>query len=454
MLSLFHNLANGIILIGVGLLILGILVLIHELGHFLVAKAFKIKVLAFSIGFGKALFKKTIGETEYRISVVPFGGYVNMAGEHPEEKPVPEPGDFNTKPIWQRALVAIAGPVANYVFAMICLYFVFIFGIKTPQHLMKPVVGYVENNSSAFNAGFLSGDSIISINGKIISGWEDIYKEISLKRNNDIVVSRNGKILQLKLTMEEHKTARLPKKPAGGIYPALPPVIGRVVEESPAMQAGFKSNDTIISINNEKINTWDQLTLNIINYDSLKGPLIVGVKRGDSIITLNVKPKYNQTDKRFQIGIGVSEPSKIRISYGPIKSVEKMLQKTWEYTIMIYDVLAKLASKEVSPKQLAGPVGIVQMTGIVALGGPVELLNLMALIGINLAVLNLLPLIITDGGLLLFLLIEAIRRKPLPVKYQLIINRFAIAFFILLFAYVTYNDILRLPDLLKMMLQR
>jgi regulator of sigma E protease len=154
------------------------------------------------------------------------------------------------------------------------------------------------------------------------------------------------------------------------------------------------------------------------------------------------------------MGIMAAQPAKIKVRYGPVQSIGKMLGKSWEYTTMIYDVLAKLFSKQVSPKQLAGPIGIVQMTGLVALGGPVEVLNLMALIGINLAVLNLMPLIITDGGLLLFLLIEAVRRKPLPVKYQLLINRVAITFFILLFAYVTYNDMVRLPDLFKIMTGR
>jgi regulator of sigma E protease len=139
-----------------------------------------------------------------------------------------------------------------------------------------------------------------------------------------------------------------------------------------------------------------------------------------------------------------------RLQYGPGASIGKMLEKSWDYTIMIFDVLAKLLSKDVSPKQLAGPVGIVQMSGVVALSGLAPILEFMALIGINLAVLNLMPLIITDGGMLLFLLIEGIRRKPLPVKYQGIINQVAIALFIMLGVYVTFNDITRVPDMIRM----
>jgi regulator of sigma E protease len=191
-----------------------------------------------------------------------------------------------------------------------------------------------------------------------------------------------------------------------------------------------------------------------MHYDSAKGPMLFTVQRAGSQVSITAVPRYNKADKRYLMGIMAAQPAKVQVRYGPVKSVNKMLDKTWEYTTMIYDVLAKLFSRQVSPKQLAGPIGIVQMTGLVALGGPVEVMNLMALIGINLGVLNLLPLIITDGGLLLFLLLEAIRRKPLSVKYQLLINRVAITFFILLFAYVTYNDMARLPDLFKLMTGR
>jgi regulator of sigma E protease len=455
MIVLLQNTLSVTLLVIVGLLILGILVLVHELGHFFAAKSCRIRVLAFSIGFGKPLLKKTIGETEYRLSAVPFGGFITMAGEHPEEKPIKEPGDFTAKPIWQRAFVAIAGPVANYLFAMVCLYFVFILGIKTPVYLLKPVVGDVADSSSAQRAGFLPGDSIIAINGKRVSNWEDIQRTLSLQeQRNQIVFARGGETKSLTLLLAHATTSRLPKEPTGGLLPGLPPVIGKVMDATPASAAGLRAGDTVVSINGGSVRSWDQLTFRVVHFDSAKGPLALTIRRGGTLISMTAAPRYNKTDKRYQIGIMAAQPAKVQVRYGPVQSVNKMLDKSWEYTIMIYDVLAKLLSKQVSPKQLAGPVGIVQMTGLVALGGPVEVMNLMALIGINLAVLNLLPLIITDGGLLLFLLLEGIRRKPLSVKSQLLINRIAITFFILLFAYVTYNDMARLPDLFKLMTGR
>jgi regulator of sigma E protease len=455
MMVILQSTLGFTLLVIVGVVILGILVLVHELGHFSAAKSCGIRVLAFSIGFGRPLLKKTIGGTEYRLSAVPFGGYVSMAGEHPEEKPVKEPGDFTAKPIWQRAIVAVAGPVANYLFAMVCLYLVFLLGIKTPVYMLRPVVGDVADSSSAQKAGFLPGDSIVAINGKKVSNWEDIQRILSLQeQRNQIVFARGSETKSLVLPLARVKTSRFPKEPTGGLLPGLPPVIGKVMDATPALAAGFRAGDTVASVNGGAVRSWDQLTSRVVHFDSAGGPLTFTIRRGGSPVLITAVPRFNKVDKRYQMGIMAAQPAKIKVRYGPVQSIGKMLGKSWEYTTMIYDVLTKLFSKQVSPKQLAGPIGIVQMTGLVALGGPVEVMNLMALIGINLAVLNLLPLIITDGGLLFFLLIEAVRRKPLSVKSQLLINRVAITFFILLFAYVTYNDMVRLPELFKIMTGR
>jgi regulator of sigma E protease len=434
-----------------GLAILGILVLVHELGHFLAAKGFKVRVLAFSIGFGKSLVKKTIGETEYRISAIPFGGYVQMSGEHPEEKPDVEPGDFTSKPIWQRAIIAIAGPGANYLFAMACLYLVFILGVNTPVYLSRPVVGAVEDSSTAMKAGVLPGDSIMSLNGKSVSSWEDIERRLAMQQPRyDILLTRGNMVVTLALGFEQVKSSRIPKQPTGGLQPCMPPVIGIVSGGSAGQKAGLKEKDTVVSINGVPLLSWYQLSSTVAKYDSLSGPLLFNVRRNATVVSLGVTPKYNSDAKRFLVGISMAQPAMNQVRHGPLASVDKMVKKSWDYTVMIFDVLGKLMSSEVSPKQLAGPIGIVQMSGVIALGGVVPILDFMALIGINLAVLNLMPLIITDGGMLLFLLVEAVRRKPLSVRYQVIINRVAISFFIMLFVYVTFNDIVRVPDLIRM----
>ena len=390
-----------------GLVILGILVLVHELGHFSAAKAFKVRVLAFSIGFGKPLVKKTIGETEYRISAIPFGGYVHMSGENPEEKPDVEPDDFTAKPIWQRAIVAVAGPAANYVFAMVCLYLVFIIGVDTPVYLMRPVVGSVDEGSIAKKAGFFPGDSIVSIAGKGVSSWDDIERAFSLQLPRyEVLAVRGTQSVTLTLGFAKVKTSRIPHDVTGGLQPCVPTAIGMVNAGYPGKAAGLQAKDTVASINGAPLHSWYELTSIVTRYDSLSGPLVFGVRRNGEILSVKIVPKYDKTEKRFIVGISAARPAMRKVRYGPLTSIDKMLKKSWDYTVMIFDVLGKLISKQVSTKQLAGPVGIVQMSGVMALSGIVPIMEFMALIGINLAVLNLLPLIITDGGMLLFLCIE------------------------------------------------
>ncbi len=455
MMHFLHSTAIVTIFLAVGLVVLGILVLVHELGHFIAAKRCGIRVLAFSIGFGKPLFKKTVGGTEYRISAVPFGGYVAMSGEHLEDKPVVEPGDFTSKPKWQRAIVAVAGPAANYLFAMVCLYCVFVAGVDEPLYLKRPIIGAVGDSSSAMMAGFREGDSVIAMNGKPVKSWEDIERQLSFRQSRyDITFARDNSVFTKPLVMAPWKGRGLPKEPTGGLFPVYSPTVGSVGQGTPAAAAGFKAGDTVVEINGRKIFSWDQLTQVVIHFDSTTSPMRFSVKRGGALVPLAVVPAFKKEVNRFQIGVTRGNSASAKVRYGPAAAVRKMLGATWENTTMVFNVIAMLSTKQVSTRELSGPVGIIQWIGIVALAGPVEILKLMALIGINLAILNLLPLVITDGGLLLFLLLEALRRKPLSIAAQSIINRVAIAFFIVLFMYVTYNDLGQLPDLLRIMTGR
>jgi regulator of sigma E protease len=435
----------------IGFVILGILVVIHELGHFLMAKAWHIRVLAFSIGFGKPLLKKTFGETEYRICSIPFGGYVNMAGEHPDEDTVIVPGDFNSKPTWQRALVAIAGPLANFFFAMVFLLVMFLVGVDKPVFLKRPVVGAVADSSAAKLAGFQPGDSIVAINNHQIHSWEDVQTTLgSQSAKYKVLVNRASREESIDMVMPKIYGRGLPRHPLGGLLPAYPAIVGTVTAGSPAQRAGLRLGDRIVSISEQKIHSWSQLSTIIMRYDSLSGPLRFAVNRSDSLVSAVIAPEYKSDAKRYLIGIAPQTPPTTRVRYPLGLALCKTIDKSWEYTTMIFDVIGKLISKQVPAQQLAGPVGIVQMSGLVAMGGLSPILDFMALIGINLAVLNVMPLVITDGGLLLFLLIETIRRKPLSIKLQMMINRIAIAFFIFLFLFVTYNDIKRIPELLKL----
>lgn len=438
----------SILSIVLGLLVLGFLVFIHELGHFLAAKWCGIRVLAFSIGFGNPIFKKSFKGTEYRISSIPFGGYVKMAGENPDEGRIGAPDEFPSRPVWQRAIVAIAGPVANYITGMLMLWVMFMYGVQQPLYYDRPIIGAVADTSAASSAGLLAGDSLISINKRQIRSWNDVDAAFALQQQHyEIVISRDGQQKEVELSLKKNGDA-FPKDLTGGILPPLPAVVADVSKSSPAEKAGFRSGDTVVTINGTRIHSWFQLS-QIIGSFKGKEPLKIAVSRNDSILEMDILPEFNEQTKRNQIGIRVDEGEKRVVSYSPVVAMEKGLDRTWEYTTMIFDVIGKMFAREVPASQLSGPLGIIPASGFMALQGISPILQLMALIGIQLAVLNLLPLVITDGGQLLFLLIEAVRRKPVSLKAQIIANKVAIAFFLLLFLFVTFHDIRRLPEMFR-----
>ena len=458
------------IAIAAGVLVLSILVFVHELGHFIAAKACKFKVLAFAIGFGRPIFKYKHGDTEYRINSIPFGGYVAMEGNAQEEESgsgadanakeaqssapkskedIIGAGD-NSKPIWQRAVVALAGPVANFIFALLTLWVAFVYGVDRPAYMDSTKIGIVINKSAGQEAGFLAGDSILSINGEKVSTWEQVQTMMAQQLvSYDITVARGNEIIEKNIQIEK-SGARMPKDPTGGLIPArFPPVIGRVAQGGAAYNV-LEAGDSIISINGVHIFSFDQFAFIMMEYKPENGPVKIAIKRSGEPMDLELTPLFDSTRNRYLLGIEPApEPTKF-VSYGPIAALTPTMAKSWEYTTMIFDVLGKLFTGKVSANQLAGPLNIIPISGMMAFQGFSSILNFMALIGINLAVLNLMPLVITDGGLLMFLGIEAVRRKPLSVKVQVLINKIFLMLFLALFLFVSYNDILRLPDFLRL----
>jgi regulator of sigma E protease len=440
---------TSILSVVLGLLVLGILVFIHELGHFLAAKWCGIRVLAFSLGFGTPLFKRTVNGTEYRISAIPFGGYVKMAGENPEEVHEGVPDEFSSKPVWQRATVAIAGPLFNYISAFIMLWIMFIAGTERPLYYERPIIGAVSDSSAAQTAGLLSGDSIIAVNGHPVNDWESVEAAFAQQeREYAISYIRDGKKLYANMHLKRDNAA-IPKDPTGGLFAPLPAIVAEVLPESPAQKAGVKKGDRIIAINEKPIHSWFELVSSVEKYngDSSMPFLIV---RDGAEKKLSLQPKFDSTASRYLIGVRVSEGATRIIRYPPVQAVGRAIDKGWEFTTMIFDVLGKLFSRKVSAKQLSGPLGIIPASGFMMLQGLAPILSFMALIGINLAVLNLMPLVITDGGLLFFMIIEVIRRKPLSLKTQMVINRIAVAFFLALFLFISFNDIKRMPEYFKL----
>ena len=426
----------------VGLVILGILIFVHELGHFLAAKACRIRVLTFSLGFGPALLKKQIGETEYRISAIPFGGYVKMAGESAEDVKGDE-GEYMSRPVWQRAIVAAAGPFFNVLFAFLFLWTANIYGIEQPRFMNDMTVGAVVPGSDAQNAGFLAGDSILTINGSAIRSWEEIQKSFLYGEKNYVIkISRGGEILEINLQLNRKKDERY----AGmaGLAPAIPAIIDSVSQGGAAQTAGLEASDTIIFAYGDTLRSAIQLNIITESWTPQNGPIGIDVKRSEGVFSTAVTPKFDTTAQRYLLGIAFAPPATHKIRYSPIGAANRSGGQMWEFTTLIFRVLHGLTTGQAAAGDLAGPVGIIQISGQVAHQDLATILIFMAMLGVNLALINLLPLVITDGGQLLFLMVEAVRRKPLTLKTQGLINMIAIIFFIALFIMLTFNDILRM----------
>ncbi|MCL2688878.1 MAG: RIP metalloprotease RseP [Chitinispirillia bacterium] len=428
----------------VGLVILGILIFVHELGHFLAAKACRIRVITFSLGFGPALIKKQIGETEYRISAIPFGGYVKMAGESSENEDVKgNKEEYLSHPVWQRAVVAAAGPLFNMVFAFLFLWIANVYGIEKPRFMDDTTVGAVIDGSVAQRAGFIPGDSIISINNNAIRSWDDIQKIFLYGEKNYLVmISRGGEILELNLQLSRKKGERYAAM--AGLAPAVPAIVGAVAENSAAQSAGLLTGDTIVFAYGDTLRSAVQLNIITENWTPEDGPIELGVKRADSTFWAAVTPKFDNANNRYLLGIAFAPPPTHKIRYSPISSINRSGEQMWEFTTLIFRVLHGLTTGRAAAGDLAGPVGIIQISGKVAHQDLSAILIFMAMLGVNLALINLLPLVITDGGQLLFLMVEAIRRKPLTPKTQGLINMIAVIFFITLFIMLTFNDLLRI----------
>lgn len=429
-----------------GLLFLSFLVLLHELGHFIAAKLLKIPVIRFSIGFGKPIFSKKIGETEYTIAPFLLGGFVQMEGEQPNQER--DENGFLSRPIWQRALVAIAGPAVNLITAFIFLFIMYIHGVPTPTYSDSLTIGTV-SDSSSLRGEFFSGDSIISINNKKMKSWDDIEATLSdLSGTYTVDLYRNGKDTTISVTVTKPKPDQIMNFSLG-LFPTIKPVVGSVVDSSPAYKSGLKKGDTIVAISGTKIKYWGNIS-NLVKKaiensdDSL---IILEYKRGETVNTCQLKPIFDSTSNRYVIGITALVELDIK-KYGFRDAIIKAKDKYISYLQSIFVMLKRLFTGQISPKYLSGPVSIVMISGLAVQAGVAAALNLLALISINLGALNLMPLVITDGGILFFLIIEAITGKKVPEEVQEKLSLFFIVLFLLLFVYVTFSDIKLIPSLL------
>jgi len=350
----------GISIVSV-IILLGVLIFFHELGHFLAARLSGVGVLKFSLGFGPKIVGKKIGQTEYVISLIPLGGYVKLLGETENDKlsADEEKKSFSKQPPWKRLIIVFAGPFFNFLLAILIFASVYVYGVPA----LSNIVGGVQEDSAAYEAGIISGDKIISINDKKILYWDDIRPVITQSEGEKLAVriKRDGQEKELYITAKLSKTQN---------------ILG---EEIYAYLIGITPSDEIVI---EKRNIWQAS--------------IIG------------------------------------------------LEKTWQFSKLTLTVFVKMIKGDVSPRNLGGPIFIAQAAGAVAKEGIIPFLFLMALISVNLAIINLFPIPILDGGHIMFTLIEMVRRKPLTQKWQGIFQQIGFLFLILLMIFVIMIDIERL----------
>lgn len=427
-----------------GAAVLGILVLLHEWGHFIVAKLCGVRVDVFSIGFGPRLWGVKRGDTDYRVSALPLGGYVRMAGDNPVEERSGAPYEFLSRPRWQRFLIAVAGPVTNILATFVIFWAIYAFvGMPTDTYLLQPAdVAAVPLNHENLTP-VRAGDRIVEVNGVQTGTWGKVTSQVEKAKPGDsvsLVVLRSGSRQALTVRMPENRSA---VDSAIG-YPLLPPVIDEVQPGSPAAKAGMKAGDTIVSINGQPVVTWLELVDHVRGSGGHTVQFVV--RRNASDVRLDITPMQSMTpDGEMTWLIGAQRKAdEVFEHQGILTSVKDAGAETLLYARLIGDVVAGLFRGQLSVRDLAGPVGIVQMSGQAAKGGMVTLLNWMAYISLDLGLLNLLPIPILDGGHVLMLAIEGTLRRDLSITFKERFVQVGLVFLLGLFAFVMYSDILRI----------
>ncbi len=433
--------------------VLGVLVFVHELGHFLVARWHGVRVLTFSLGFGPKLLSMKRGDTEYCLSLIPLGGYVKMAGENPDDHPQGAADEFLSKTKWQRFQVLLAGPAMNMILAVVVLAVVLMQGDRVLAFLSKPaVIGVVQAGSAAAAGGMQAGDEVVRINGRAISTWEELDMAVTSKPelNVEFVVRRSGAERTLtvrpattKVTLQTDTTFEVGTI---GVLPDTYPLIDAVNPGDPAEKAGFQKGDVILSIEGARM----VYSRNVSDALKTRGgqPTVIVVRRAGAQMTVTVTPE--QRGDNAVVGITLGNET---ISYqpGPLEALGLSVKRNVQTAGLILRTLGELFTGGASPKQLMGPVGIAQLSGASARQGWVELFALMASISLNLGLLNLLPIPVLDGGHMAIMGMEAVARRDfsLAVKEKMLFAGFVLL--MMLMVTVIYNDLTRVAWIERLM---
>ncbi|PSU45647.1 zinc metallopeptidase RseP [Photobacterium frigidiphilum] len=451
MMSILWNLGSFI-------LALGILIAVHEFGHFWVARRCGVYVERFSIGFGKSLWRK-VGKdgTEYTLAMIPLGGYVKMLDERVDDVPADKKHmAFNNKPLWQRSAIVAAGPMANFIFAIFAYWVVYLIGIPA----VRPIIGDVAPQSIAAEAGISSGMELKSISGIKTADWESANmamishigdKEMVItvtEPNNDYEVQRTLNLSTWSFDPESERVLT-----TLGIAPYSPAItlsISQLVDGGAAIDAGFRLNDKIVAIDNTPISQWQEVVDAVRSHP--EQALLFDLEREGQRVSVTLTPKSKKLANDELIGYAGFAPEveawpesyRINLQFGPIDAVGKATEKTWQLVTLTFGMVTKLVTGDVALKNLSGPISIAKGAGMTADYGLVYFLGFLALISVNLGIVNLLPLPVLDGGHLMYFAIEAVTRRPVSERVQDLGYRVGSAILVALMAVALFNDFTRL----------
>lgn len=421
-------------------LVLGVMILVHEVGHFLAARLFGVRVDVFSIGFGPRLFGWKRGATDYRVSALPLGGYVKMAGQELSEDRSGAGDELLSKPRWQRALIAFAGPAVNLVLPMLLLTgFVIVVGAPHSAFLERPVEIVGLPATTGGKTPLQVGDRIILVNGVRNPTWEKALRAASQVPPGGVVrleVENNGtrRSVEIPIRSTEERERLFGYQP-------IPAVIGEVEPGAPAYQADLRPDDQVVGVNGQRIQYWEQFVDAVRQSNGQN--LALEVKRKEQMIRTEVVPQKGITERGetvWRIGIGVRDETVYR-RVGVVEAAQLGTLLTVAQTKQILGVVGKLFTGRVSVRQLQGVVGIARESAEAVRRGPSSVILLMAMISLNLGILNLLPIPILDGGHLLLLAVEGVRRRDLSLAFKERFVQVGFVFLLVLFAYVMYNDV-------------
>lgn len=427
-----------------GAVVLGILVLLHEWGHFVAAKLCGVRVDVFSIGFGPRLWGVKRGDTDYRLSALPLGGYVRMAGDNPVEERTGAAYEFLSRPRWQRFIIAVAGPITNIALTFLILWGILAFVGKPAEiALLQPADVVAVPVSAVPGIGIQPGDRIVKVNGVNTPSWEAVYSQVEKAPPESalsLVVSRGGVDQAFSIPVSQATSATDSRLG----YPAVSPVTDEIGPGTPAEKAGMKEGDTILSMNGKSVVTWSQLVEGVRNSDGHS--IRFGIRRNGKDLALDIVPAHQMgADGQLTWQIGVLPKTEETYEHeGILDAARDGGVETIALAKAIGNVFSGLFRGRVSVRDLAGPVGIVQMSGQAAKRGPMTLLRWIAIISLNLGLMNLLPIPILDGGHVLLLAIEGTLRRDLSITVKERFVQVGLVFLLGLFAFVMYSDILRL----------